>query len=71
MVDHEKQFRDVFVGLSRSMNDFRILHLSNLYSKVTFDGFFDHEHGSQDGINPYILGDKGYPLLPWFMIPHK
>jgi hypothetical protein len=51
--------------------DFIILPLSNLYRKAMFDGFFDLEHGSYDGIIPYILGDKGYPLLPWFMIPHK
>ncbi len=23
------------------------------------------------GINSYILGHKGYPLLPWLMVPHK
>jgi hypothetical protein len=22
-------------------------------------------------IGPYMLGDKWYPLLPWFMILHK
>jgi hypothetical protein len=46
------------------MNDFTVLQLSNVYKKLTFDGFFDLEHGSQNGINPYILGDKGYPILP-------
>jgi hypothetical protein len=45
MVDHEKWFQDVFVGLSGSMKDFRVLWLSNLYKKATF-GFFDLEHGS-------------------------
>ncbi len=33
--------------------------------------FFYHEHGSQDGIHPYIIGDKVYFLLPYFVIPHK
>ncbi len=26
---------------------------------------------SQDNICPYIIRDKGYFLLPWFMILHK
>jgi len=25
----------------------------------------------QKGIKLYVLGDKGYPLLPWFMVSHK
>jgi hypothetical protein len=25
----------------------------------------------QKGIKPYVLRDKGYPLLPWLMVPHK
>lgn len=53
------------------MNDTKVLRLSSLYKNATFDGFLDPKHGSQDGINHYILGDKGCPLLPWFMIPHK
>ncbi len=26
---------------------------------------------SQNGIPPYFLGDKGYPLFPWLMASHK
>jgi hypothetical protein len=32
---------------------------------------FDPKHGLEDGICPYIIGNKGYPLLPLFMIPNK
>jgi hypothetical protein len=71
VVDHEIRFCDVLMGLMGYMNDSIILLLFSLYSKTTYNGLFDPEHGSQDNIHPYILGDKGYLLLPWFMIPHK
>jgi hypothetical protein len=34
-------------------------------------GFFDMATRSQNGIPPYLLGNKGYPLLPWLMTLHK
>jgi hypothetical protein len=46
VVDHEKQFQDVFIGLKRSMNDSKTLWLSNLYRNATFDGSFDPKHDS-------------------------
>jgi hypothetical protein len=27
--------------------------------------------GYQDGVPPYLLGDKGYPLLSWIMVSFK
>ncbi len=40
--------------------------------KTTYNGLFDLEHGAQDGIFPYILGEKDFLLLLiWFMIPQK
>jgi hypothetical protein len=27
--------------------------------------------GSQDGFPPYLMADKGYPLLSWMMTPFK
>jgi hypothetical protein len=29
------------------------------------------DSGYQDGIPPYLLGDKGYPLLNWIIVPFK
>lgn len=53
-----------------SMNDFQILRLY-LYQKTIFEIMFNFEHGSQIGIHPYLIGDKGYLFLLWLMIPHK
>jgi hypothetical protein len=33
--------------------------------------FFDMVVGSQDGMPPYLLGYKGYSLVPLLMIQHK
>ncbi len=40
MVDCQKKFHDVFVGLFGSMNNVHILHLSNLYKKVVNGDMF-------------------------------
>lgn len=71
VVDRDKHFCDVFVGLPSSMNDFKIVWLSNFYQEVTYNGLFNLELRCQDGICPCILGDKGYFMLPCMIIPHK
>jgi hypothetical protein len=32
---------------------------------------FFNELDLHESIKPYIIGNKGYPLLPWMMVPHK
>ncbi len=56
--------------MPRSMNNARMLHLSPTYSKVRLGNVF-HEQNSHEGIKPYIIGDKGYLLLPWLMVLKK
>ncbi len=37
---------------------------------VVHEGLFDMVARSHDGMPPYLLGNKVYPLLPWLMT-HK
>jgi hypothetical protein len=70
VVDYQKKFQDVFVGLLGSMNDARILRLSSLYKKEMNGDMFHIDRGEEE-IKLYLIIDKVYPLLPWLMIPHK
>jgi hypothetical protein len=69
VVDCHKKFIDIFVGMSRSMNDIHILQISNLHQKTTNGNLVQINQG-ESGIKPYIIVDKGYLLLPWVMILH-
>jgi len=59
---------DVFVGLPGSMNDAQILHLSSLYGKAMNGNMF-HFNKGEEGSKPYLVVNKGYPLLPWLSQP--
>jgi hypothetical protein len=52
------------------MNDAWILQISNLYDKARDGDLFWMVQGEKK-IKLYILGDKGYLLLPWVMVRHK
>jgi hypothetical protein len=53
------------------VNDSQILKKSWLYKCALQGSFFYMVIGSQDGLPPYLLRDKGYPLLPWLTTLHK
>jgi hypothetical protein len=43
------------------MDDVQVLWFSSIYRKTTLGNFFN-ELDLHEGIKPYIIGDKGYPL---------
>jgi hypothetical protein len=69
VVDNRKRFIDLYLGMPGSTNDARVLRCSTLYRLGMQENLFD-VRASMDGFLPYLLGDSGYPLLPWLMTPH-
>jgi hypothetical protein len=67
VVDCNKMFTYLFVGLLGSLNDSKVLCTFPLYINVQYHGLFDGI--SFDGFFPFLLGDKGYPLIFWITIP--
>ncbi|GBG68435.1 hypothetical protein CBR_g2979 [Chara braunii] len=71
--DHECRIQDVFVGCPGSVHDSRAVRISHPYKDVQ-DGRGIFHGGTSflhDGtpVCRYVLGDAGYPLLPWLMTP--
>jgi hypothetical protein len=70
VVDCQKKFKDIFDGMPRSMNDTCVLQISSLHWKAINGNLLQIDQG-ENGIKPYVIGDMGYPLLSWLMVPHK
>ena len=70
VVDSEKRFLDLYLGMPGSTNDSQVLRRSSLYDLGMHDNLFDDQRGFE-GFSPYLIGDLGYPLLPWLMVPHR
>lgn len=70
VVDSEKRFLDLYLGMPGSTNDARMLRRSSLYTLAMQQNIMSPNHAVR-GFPPYIIGDLGYPLFPWLMVPHK
>ncbi|GBG84535.1 hypothetical protein CBR_g38817 [Chara braunii] len=71
--DNECHISSVYVGCPGSLHDSRALRLSPLYAMAR-EGRGLFGTGSvvlrdERTVGRYLLGDAGYPLLPWIMIP--
>ena len=71
VVDRKYLFRDVVVGWPDSVHDARIFSSSGLYKMRNEDTLFLSSEVSETiqgcDIQPLLLGDPAYPLLPWLV----
>lgn len=61
-MDHQRWFHDIFVVVLGFVNDAWVLWFSFLYHWAIDGNLFIIDRG-EEGIQPYILGDKRYPPL--------
>lgn len=74
VVDSSYLFRDFVVGWPGSVHDARVLSNSKLYELGLQGNLFGENISEKINgvtVNPMILGDAAYPLLPWLMKPYQ
>lgn len=70
VVDSSKRFLDIFVGMPGCTNDSRMLRRSALYHRGQRGQLWDSSY-TFNGFLPFLIGDSGYPLLSWLMVPNR
>lgn len=74
IVDPEMRFRDIVTGWPGKMEDWLIFESSN-FNKLCEKG--ERLNGNKvqlskgSEIREYIIGDSGYPLLPYLVVPYE
>lgn len=70
LIDRNKKFLDVVVGMLASTNNSLVLKCSSLHwQAATLNQLFDGAY-SQKGFSPFRIMDKEYPLYPWLLTPY-
>jgi hypothetical protein len=60
------------VGFLRLIDDSHVKKRSILYKCMQYRGLLDNYKGTLNAPSlHYLIGDKGYPLISWIMIPFK
>ncbi|KAL2631232.1 hypothetical protein R1flu_015918 [Riccia fluitans] len=70
--NHDSAFLDISCGAPGSVHNSRCLHLSSIFwrveaGEVMVDSVVPINDGFQ--LHPYLLGDQGYAMHPWLMVP--
>ncbi|GLJ06430.1 hypothetical protein SUGI_0039060 [Cryptomeria japonica] len=74
VVDPDMKFRDILTGWPGSLNDYRLLKNSCFFrlceSGKRLNGRVK-DLAQELQIREYVIGDTGYPLLPWLITPYQ
>ncbi|WVZ48944.1 LOW QUALITY PROTEIN: hypothetical protein U9M48_000351 [Paspalum notatum var. saurae] len=73
VVDVDTRFTDIVTGWPGSLKESSILHSSGLF-KLSENGERVAEWKQakdRSEIGEYMMGDSGYPLLPWLLTPYQ
>ncbi|KAF5192953.1 Alp1-like [Thalictrum thalictroides] len=74
VVDPDMRFRDIITGWPGSMNDAAVLRSSSFFKRCdTGSRLNGKKIKLSEGIEvgEYIVGDTGFPLLPWLVTPYQ
>ncbi|GMN24331.1 hypothetical protein TIFTF001_000517 [Ficus carica] len=74
VVDSDMRFRDIVTGWPGKMKDSLVFESSNLYKLCDKEERLNGkkvEIAKGSEIREYLIGDSGYPLLPYLVIPYE
>ncbi|EYU36255.1 hypothetical protein MIMGU_mgv1a021222mg [Erythranthe guttata] len=72
VVDPDLRFRDIVTGWPGKMTDSSVLENSTFFQLCqNGERLKKSEQDEEEKITEYIIGDYGFPLLPWLITPYQ
>uniref|UniRef100_A0A803NLV4 DDE Tnp4 domain-containing protein n=1 Tax=Cannabis sativa TaxID=3483 RepID=A0A803NLV4_CANSA len=73
LVDSSSRILSIVAGFRGNKSDSKVLKLSTLHKDIEEGNLLNSPPVYLNGvaIEQFLIGDKGYPLLPWLMVPFE